>query len=218
MELVFIESTKVTYLVQLHNPAGMIYQPEAAVKIAERYSFAKMPTVDDLFKNERVFRIGKFGDVQISEFAIYTDGVVVQSACDSAVIDAFIDDIFGWAREEFGLIPISISKPEKTYESSIIVRSDIDIAEALRPKVNVFPILNRVYQTDKYTSSQIYPTGIIGTIDEQEFEGRKKPIKFILDRRIGVDFDQMAFFSQAPLQTKDHFAVLREFERAAAEG
>lgn len=214
MELVQIESTKVTYLVQLHNPAGQIYQPEAAMKVAQRYSFAKMPSVDDLFKNERAFRIGKFEGVQISEFALYSDGVIVNALCDSDIIDAFLDDVLKWAKEEFGLIPLLTSKPEKTYESSIVVQSKTDLAEGLRPRIDVLPALNRIYADGKYLHSEFHPTGLIATIDDAEFPGRKKPVKFILDRRAGVAFDQMVFYSQAPLQTKDHLEVLRGFERA----
>jgi hypothetical protein len=49
-------------------------------------------------------------------------------------LDEFIDDLFGWALEEFGLIPTLDSVHEKTYESNIVVKADSDLCYGGRSK------------------------------------------------------------------------------------
>jgi hypothetical protein len=212
MELVSIENMKVTYLIQLHRPAGMLYQPEALAKIVQRYQFMKYPTIEDLSKNERLFRIGKFKDIQISDFAIYSDGVIVTSVSDSDLLD----DILGWSREEFGMVPAVGSVPEKSYDSGLVVKSNVDLTKAIAPAAEALAVINKAYNSGRYVSSEMAYTGVIASVDDTTFPGAKKQVKFILDRKVGIPLDQNIFYSQAPLRTKDHLDVLRSFERLAS--
>jgi hypothetical protein len=216
MELVEIELAKITYLTKLHRPAGALYQPEAMEKLVRRYLFAKHPSVDDLTKNARLFAIGKFKDIQISEFAIYPDGIIVSSASNSKILDEFIDDLFGWAREEFGLIPTLDSIHEKTYESNIVVKAASDITTVIAPSAAAIAAVNKVYGSDRYPAAELAHSGFIFSVDETTFPGVKKPVKFIVDRRLRVPIEQNFFYSQAPLTTDDHLDVLRAFERLAS--
>lgn len=216
MELVDIELTKVTYLLKIHRPAGSLYQPEAMAKLVGRYQFAKYPTLDDLTKNARLFQIGKFKDVQINEFGIYPDGVIVQSACNSSILDEFIDDLFNWSREEFGIVPTLESIFEKTYESNVIVKADSDLSTVLAPMPAAVAALNKAYGSDRYPDTKLEYSGFVFSVDETTFPGVKKPTKFIVDRRVNIAPEQNFFYSQAPLATDDHLDVLRAFERLAA--
>jgi hypothetical protein len=194
----------------------MLYQPEALEKIVRRYLFAKFPTIEDLSKNERIFRIGKFKDIQISDFAIYGDGIIVTSASDSDLLDEFIDDLLGWSYEEFGMVPSVGSVPEKSYDSGLIVKSSVDLTKAIAPAAEALSAINKAYNSGRYVSSAMAYTGFIASVDDTTFPGVKKPVKFILDRKVGLPTDQNIFYSQAPLRTKDHLDVLRTFERLAS--
>jgi hypothetical protein len=217
MELIAFDDSKVVYLLDMFRPAGQLYQPEAATKIVQRYSFMKFPSVENLVKNERNFGIGKFRDIQINEFNIYSDGVIVSSGSDTDAIDAFVDDVLAWAKEEFGIVQLTDGfPPERAYESSMVVKSDADLMRALAPKNDMSTILNKIYHSDRgYVGGDIGLTGFIAAVDRSKFTGRRKPISFTLDRRLGLPFENNIYFSMAPLRTKDHLEVLRSIERLA---
>jgi hypothetical protein len=216
MELVEIELAKVTYLTKLHRPAGSLYQPEAIAKLVQRYMFAKYPSIDDLTKNVRPFAIGKFKDIQINEFSIYNDGIIVSSASNSNILDEFIDDLFGWAREEFGLVPTLEAVHEKTYESSMIVKAESDISKVVAPSAAAIAAVNKAYGSDRYPAVELAYSGFVFSVDGTTFPGVKKPNKLIVDKRLNMPVDQNLFYSQAPLPTDDHFDLLRTFERLAS--
>lgn len=217
MELVGIENSKITYLIKLHRPAGMLYEPEALEQIVRRYKFMKFPSVEELGKGTtRILGMGKFKEIQISELGIYNDGIIVNSASSSNLLDEFIDDLFGWSREEFGLIPAIGSTDEKTYESNLAVKSDHDLSKVLTPNPAAVAAVNKAYGSDRYPAVELAYSGFVFSVDDTTFPGIKKPIKFIVDRRVGVPVDQNIFYSQAPLATDDHLDVLRTFERVAS--
>jgi hypothetical protein len=217
MELVGIEEAKVIYLLDLYRPAGQVYTPEATAKIVQRYSFTKFPTLENLIKNERNFGVGKFGDIAINEFSIYGDGVIASSASDTDKIDAFVDDLLTWAKDEFGFVQVIGNPPERSYESTVIVKADTDLMRALAPKNDVVAALNKIYQDGDYDfSGPIQLTGFVAATDRTKFSGRRKPISFTLDHRLGMPFETNIFYSMAPLKTKDHLAVLRALESLAA--
>ena len=217
MELVEIELAKITYLTKLHRPEGALYQPEALEKLVRRYLFAKFPGIDDLTKNARLFGIGKFKNIQIGEFGIYNDGIIVASASNSKILDEFIDDLFSWARDEFGMVSTIDSIHEKTYESNLVVKASSDLTLIAALSTAASAAVNKAYGSDRYSSrANLEYSGLVFSVDETTFPGVKRPIKFIVDRRSSVAYDQNIFWSQAPLSTDDHLDVLRAFERIAA--
>jgi len=215
MEVVGIENSRVIYLLDLFRPAGEVYQPDAVAKIIQRYSFVKFPSLENLVKNERVFAVGKFKDIQIAEFNIYTDGLIAGSSSDTDLIDDFVNDLIAWAKDEFGIIQVAGFAAERAYESTVIIKSNVDIVRALAPRNDISAILNKIYQPDRYVAGKMQLTGFIAASDRTEFAGRRKPISFIVDRRLGLPFEQNIFYSTAPLRTKDHLEVLRSIERLA---
>lgn len=215
MDLVAVENTRITYLLQVFRAAGISYQPELVQKLIQRYSFVKFPSLEELLKNERIFRVGKFRDIQITDFGIYSDGIIVASAADSNILDEFIDDLVNWARDELGVVYAAGTKQEKSYESFLVVKSSADLLNAFAPSKDALAAINRAFNTDRYVGGPLDITGVIAGLDETSFEGTKKPLKFILDRRSGVAFGEGVFYSQAPLRTQDHLDVLRALERIA---
>lgn len=215
MELVGIDDTKVIYLHQVNRPIGQPYWPETIGKTIARYSFAKYPKLEDLGNDFQAFGIGKFKDVQIQEIKIYNDGIIVSSRANSKILDDFIDDLFSWAEKEFGLVPIVTSKPEKYYESSLVVKSKTDLTKVMGLNAEVCNNLNKRLES-KYVATPFYPSGLVLNCDPHEQGGgKRKPFRFLLERRIGFPFSDNVFFSQAPLMTDDHLDFLANLERLA---
>jgi len=217
MEFLEIEESRVVYLVRVRRPAGQLYMPEAAAKLAERYSFARIPTLNDLTEPRDYigFRVGKFADSQIEELRIYSDGFLVEARSNSNILDAFIDDLVEWSEKDLGLEKIPNITPERYHESSLIVKSSRDLASVVNIPSEVEDELNNFLQKEAYPARTFQVTGVILDGDGQVEGGKRKEAKFILDRRVGVAFSENVFFSQAPLTTDAHLALLKRIERLA---
>jgi hypothetical protein len=212
MELLGIETSRIIFLMQVHRPSGQLYLPDAVSKLVKRYSFVKSPGPEQALP--LTFSIGKFRETQISELSIYNDGFIVSSASDTGLLDAFLDDLLPWATKEFGLVPLETPKPEKFYESSIVVKAASDISSAIGPRNDISSAMASAMKSAQITVP-IKLSGFILDFDAADFSGKRKPFRFIVDRRLGLPFSANTFYSQAPFKTKDHLKVLASLETPA---
>jgi hypothetical protein len=212
MELAAVENSRIILLTRRVRPAGQIYLPDAAVKLVQRYSFAKFPSMEELIREPIAFSIGKFGDVQINEFQIYQDGIVVSSRAPTEVLDAFISDLFSWSEMEFGMVEAADAKPEKFIESSLVVKSTKDLALCISPASAVIDVVNDALRR-QVTGVPYQLSGFSLEADPGALlDRRRRPIRFAVERRANTSFNDNIFFSVAPLHTKDHLAVLASME------
>jgi hypothetical protein len=213
MELVAIENSRIIYLTQVHRPAGELYFPDASAKLVERYSFIKYPSVEEITRQQPlVFGIGKFGIIQINELGIYHDGIMVSSRSNTDCLDEFISDLFEWSEKELGLVKMLASKPEKYYESSIVVKSDIDLVQVIAPKDGVTKMANDFFM-EVAPNKQVYElSGFLLDCDPFAFPAKRKPLRFGVERRLGMPYSENIFFSQSPLPTKNHLNFLGALE------
>jgi hypothetical protein len=214
MQLIGIESSRIIFLTQVHRPSGQLYFPDAVAKVVERYSFIKSPSPDQALP--ATFSVGKFRDAQITEFSVYNDGIIVSSGSDTDLLDAFIEDLLSWCAREFGVVQMATAKPEKFYESSVVVKSETDLPAALNPQSDVTAALADAMKAAKIAAKPKL-SGFLVDFDPSDFAGKRKPFRVVLDRRIGVPFSENVFFSQAPFRTEDHLNVLRSFEAWALQ-
>jgi hypothetical protein len=216
MELVAIESGRVIFLTQLTRPAGQLYMPEAAYKLQQKYLFAKSPALEELAKQVITFGVGKFSDIQIEELSIYPDGIIVSSKSNTNKLDAFIDDLFSWCKDEFGLSQSIIAKPTRWYESTLIVKSSRDLPMAARPANPIADVVNKTWK-------KMNPEGEFKFVafrldcDPGLFTGRRGPMAFSVERRVHIPFSENIFYSTSPFRTDDHLELLEAVERAAPE-
>jgi len=209
MKLVGIENSRIIYLTQYLRPAGQLYLPDAVAKLVKRYSFVKGPSPEQALPF--TFSVGKFQNAQIAELSIYNDGFIVSSASDTDLLDAFIDDYQPWAIKEFGLVHLEVPKPEKFYESSVIVKATSDISSAIRPRNDLSGAMSAAMRSVQIVAP-IKLSGFIFDFDTADFAGKRKPFRFIIDRRVGLPFSGNTFYSQAPFKTKDHLKVLTSLD------
>jgi len=208
MELVGIELSRVVHLRQVYRPAGGLYLPEAFGKIAQRYSFVKLP--EDLTRDSHVFSIGKFQDVQINEFGIYNDGVIATAKGDSDIVEAFLNDVFEWSFAEFGIVPTVNDKPEFHYESQVVVKCQRDIAALVTPANDASNIISAALSAANNIAYM--PTGAIFENDIAAVTSKRRPARFTLERRVGTPLAENLFFSNAPLTTQQHLSLLQALD------
>jgi hypothetical protein len=212
MQLLGFEQSRIVYFTQRIRPEGQLYLPDAVQKLASRYSFAKFPSVEDLTRGAASFLLGKFREIQINELQLYPDGIIVIARAPTEVLDAFISDLLSWSEEEFGLIEPATVRHEKFIESSIIVKSTTDLALSLAPRNDVAQILNKRFPEHTVSAGAYQLSGFFLDGDAIKFATRPKPMRFVLERRVGIPFSENVFYSAAPLHTEDHLEVLSEFE------
>lgn len=212
MELVAIEMSRIIYLTKVVRPAGQTYLPDAVTKLLQRYSFAKYPSVDDLSREVSSFGIGKFDDIQIDEFNIYADGVIVAARAPTEKLDAFLADVFSWAEKELGMVQAATARPEKFIESSIVVKSAKDLAFALAPKTEAIEILNSAFANRAADGDPYRLSGFLIDCDPIQYLGRRKPMRFAVERRVNEPYSENIFFSHAPLHTAEHVKLLAKLE------
>src|SRR5262245_39795329 len=201
MELASIEGSRIILLTRRVRLTGQVYLPDVALKVAQRYSFAKSPSVQELGSEPFTFSIGKFQDVQINEFQIYSDRIVVSARSPTEIVDAFISDLLSWSEKEFGLIPAVDSKPEKFIESSVVVKSTKDLALSLSPANAVLDLVNSALR-GRVTDVPYQLSGFSLDTDPAAFVAqRRRPLRFGIERRVNVPFSDNLFFSVAPLHT-----------------
>src|SRR5947208_302016 len=117
MDIVGYERSRVIRFVHAFRPQGALVITEAFAKLIARYHFARFPTLDDLKKEApSTFETGKFQDVQIDEFIIYTDGYAAAGRCSTKILDDFLTDAATWGAQEFGLQFIMPHRGEIYYE------------------------------------------------------------------------------------------------------
>lgn len=214
MKLVQYETSRVVFLTHVIRPGGQLYVPDAIAKMAQRYSFVKTPSVDQQ-AFPLTFGIGKFRETQITELGIFNDGVIVSAASDTDVIDAFIDDLLTWTKKEFHLVALDTIAHDKFYESNVVVQSTVDLSATLGPTIELKDHISAAL-TSAGIAAPLHLSGVLFDFDTADFMGKRKPLRFVIDRRIGVVFSQKLFFSQGPFKTKDHLKVLSSLEASAS--
>lgn len=216
MDVVGYEKNRVLRFAHAFRPQGAPFAPETFAKIIQRYSFAKHPTIEDLQKDgPALFQIGKFQDVQIDQFGIYTNGLEATGRCSTEVLDAFLTDAISWGTQEFGFTFILQYRQEEHYESSIIVHSTVDLASVIRPAIS--SALAEVLT--KATGIRHAPSGVIFDTDPADaIPGNIKRVRLFIERRVGFFFKENLFLCNAPLSTPNFVKMLEGLEAAIAEG
>ena len=117
MKLLGIESSRIIYLMQARRPSGQLYLPDAVSKLVKRYSFVKSPGPEQALP--LTFNIGKFRETQISELSVYNDGLIISSASDTDILDAFLNDFLGWATRSLALSPWNYRSPKNSTKAAL---------------------------------------------------------------------------------------------------
>jgi len=195
--------------------------------VAERYQFTVRPIIhpqvppqlmNNLSFQNGVIKIGE-ETLPILALVLVKDGDIA-SAIDTDLADQILDDVAQSLEERFKF-RYSTTKQQRFYQSTLTVELDaafengvaalnkigeIFEKETGRPS-STFQIKRLAFGTGDVVATQVVtaPATLIEQIEKQDF---------LLERRIGVPYDQPRIFSSAPLKTADHIRALEALERA----
>jgi hypothetical protein len=225
LKIISFDSARVTWLFPLEEfaPAANSNAGVMVARIAERYKFAKIPTIttrEDMANNGLVFGMGHFqfdgGAVGISDFVVYNDGIVAISQ-KTEWADAFLEDIFNWVKESFGFRDPS-RMGRKLFISTIVVDFEYPLSGLISGYEAISDIITARTVTIMPSRKPMQFSRVDFEIDRKTLDSGQVALpKFILERRPNVGFEQERWFSSAPMHTAAHIEALSEIEKLAAQ-
>ena len=214
MKLINYHISQVTYLSTVVRHAGQHYMPDMLNKIQQRYGFVESPkTLSDWNPQSGIkFKHGKFEDIAIAEFSLYSDGVIANASAPVEVIERFVDDAINWTKQAWQAEEVSSLPSVKLFDSQVFVQCAIDFGSTLEKiKVlgnNISSLLARYG-----TPTKPYTISGIQLHNDVPDAGMYQSPKFTFERRIQTPFSQNSYFSTAPLRSKDHLELLVLLEK-----
>jgi hypothetical protein len=203
--LAFIETSDL-------NPRGRVYYPDVVRQLVERYSFQKFPQqLQDFDEQKGVeFLSGRSGSEVIDRMVIYGNGILVDTRSGTDTSRHLIEEALSWGKSELSLNYSPGMIRRFGYVSQLTFHSSVSL--------NVLnPALQRL--SDRLTEivSEIHGEKIRYQTASFQIQhdplARKNSIAgFTIFPRVGTPFSENKYFSEAPLPTDKHIALLEDFE------
>ena len=187
--------------------------------LRDRYKFLQLPTNIEEYDFQRgvIFAGGVFNkDKLIEQLRIHNNGVYCAARQPTEVIQQFIDDVFEWVIQDFGITFDYHDPPNVFAMSSLEVESDVCHTSARNAFSVIGEKITALLESYGQEVPKFEPTSLMFHCDETRVTGIK-PTKFTFERREGRLFDEKLFFSTAPLKTADHLELLNELEGLLAD-
>jgi hypothetical protein len=187
------------------------YLPDLVKDLRARYSFLTAPKDDDLFTDPpkgAELKHGKlvFKDetVVIDKLVIFNDGIAVDTTSSTDNSDRFLDDLLEWAKDGLPKAQIGV----RYYLSHVEMRMSKPLGDYVHHFRSIGENITALLKSYGIMVPQYEPTALNLHFDQL---GKVSPIPgvFYIDRRQGRPFSDNLWFSQAPLRTGDHVALLR---------
>jgi hypothetical protein len=188
--------------------------------IKRKYHFDIGPQVNQQAGLMAGFQSGRFSrkkrSIPIDQLNItYIDarvtsiGVLTKSSTDDGV--AFLDDLMTWAKRQYRL---DATETFPTFfHSQLEVVLDVPLGQGFPTLQSLGRTVQRHLSRYGIPTSEYEPTSIVMFIDTLNKQP-PAPTAFAIERRVGAPFSENKFFSQAPLTTADHLAVLKQLEKS----
>jgi hypothetical protein len=206
-----------------------IYLPDLVDAVRQRYGFVKFPQApreimaQDDTTTPLLFEHGKFEPegrmILIQRLELFRQLVTADAATSTEDADVFLDDLL-----TAGAAIVSTG-PRRLYMSQLEVSyaGNIPIPERMAPAYGVLARgLSRILPTyEPAIWPPEVPPGVFritGTAMCPDPASIQLACDFRFERRANAPFRDNLHFSQAPLRTADHIALLLEFTAAADRG
>ncbi len=211
VQLIGFEATRITSLFLASFGQKQPYWPKLVSSLVERYHFISYPMrMEDIEQTKVTFRQGVFDGAAIEEFNVYPDGVAAISKSNSDVVDGFLGDLYEWLDQQ-NVARIKTHKIDKSYDSRLVFRSDVDIPRKLCGAEKVAKMVSAALAKSTDFEAAYQATGFSLSANAFGFPGLK-PTDFRIERKTGAPFESDMYYSAAPLPTNEHLKILNTLE------
>jgi hypothetical protein len=204
-----------------HGPG---YLPQVITAIRERYLFVRAPlSVEEMLPSQPEkglnFSHGKYEvnpstSIVIDNFRIYPLGLWAEAKAPTEDIDFFLTDFLDWATRTLGI------RAEATRPNGYLSRLDIRYEQPVLRVPGLSPIANAISKTLEGYGMQLPPFeggSIWLSYDTTKVVPPMGVANFRIERKVGVEYASNLYFSEAPLQTRDHVTLLGQIEQTLKE-
>ncbi len=200
------------------NPQGTVFFPDLVAKLVEKCRFQKYPqTIQDFDEQKGVeFLAGVWDGVNVEKLTVYNNGILLDTRVSTAISEGILAEALAWAKQ-LGLTYRPDMIKRWGYLSNFTFYSDVPL---LGPEAAITTLARRVSEkvAQRATDANLNykPTRLDLDFDRSQINFPIAP--FTIQRRTIVPFSENKYFSEAPLRSEDHLALLEEFERNVAAG
>jgi len=181
-------------------------------RIVERYQFQKFPQQFQDFDEQKgiEFLSGKIGGEVIERLVIYNTGILIDTRSSTNASKALLEDALSWAKSTFGLN----YQPEMIrrfgYVSQITFYSEVSLNE-LNPALQKLADRLTSIVSEIHGEKVQYQTSSLA-IHHDPLTRKNGIAGLTIFPRADTPFSRNKYFSEAPLPTDTHIALLEEFE------
>ncbi len=221
MKLISVETGRVVFLFPREEttPRGGLYVSYALEMFTDAYEFASYPdltrpiedidTISQVFKGGRLFLDDRV--INIKEFTIYTDGIVIASSSTSDA-ELIFAHAMEWSQQTLGLRPL-IKAPKKRYLSVVVIELESQIEKLFRNFIELSDRTNELLEANYGVDHPAFLYSLSLSVEDRLLPQDLSISDFVLERRTEPAFEANRFFSQAPLPTHAHLEWLESFEK-----
>ncbi|MDR3487189.1 MAG: hypothetical protein P4M05_20065 [Bradyrhizobium sp.] len=194
------------------RPTGIIALHQIGAEISKKFGFQKHPAPGDEIDDEKgfVFEAGAWDGTVVDKLTIYNDGIILDTQISTDCSLRILRESLLWANQSLGLHFDEEMLLRTRYLSTFAFQSDVPILNQSRAIVNAARTM-----TDLMTSITGTSRPYEGIRIDLNFDSRshKEPIGPFTIQRLGTTpFDAFRYFTQAPLPTDAHIALIQQFE------
>jgi hypothetical protein len=197
------------------NPQGTVFFPDLVAKLVEKCRFQKYPqTIQDFDEQKGVeFLAGVWDRVNVEKLTIYNNGILLDTRVSTAISEGILAEALHWAKQ-FGLTYRPDMIKRWGYVSQLTFYSDVPLLgpgpEAAITKLTS-RVSEKVAQRVPDANLNYKPIRLDLDFDRSQIQFPLAP--FTIQRRTIAPFSENKYFSEAPLRSEDHIALLEEFEK-----
>lgn len=195
------------------NPRGEVSLPNLVPHIVQRFSFTGSPpnTIDPENPKSILFKGGFFEGQAIEEFALYGDGAKLDLRSSTDDARRLLLSSFAWLAKEFKLNFSEQMVSRWGYLSQIVFTSEHDLC-AIHPALTQLSAeVSELVDKRMGANLKYQPSGL--SLSFEHVLADFQVSNFTIDRRARTAYSKQKYFSQAPLETKDHVRLLEAFEK-----
>lgn len=192
---------------------GKVFNPDFVQEVVKRYKFQKFPKTLEEFDETKgvVFEEGKIGNKVIQKFTIFNTVFVLETRSSTNDSKQILEEMLAWGAAKFGLNYNPGGIKRFAYVSDVTFYTDVPILGAACQ-----PLLDLAAKTSAAVSEiwqdqvKYYPANL--AVGHDPLTRKNGIAAFTITYRAETKFSENKYFSEAPLPTDTHLALLEEFE------
>jgi len=214
MQLLGVTLARVLAFVELTdlNPKGTVYYPDLVRALVEKLRFVKFPQRIEEFDEQKgvEFVGGTWAGTTVERVILYNNGILLDTRSSTDESERILGELLNWATAQFKLNYRPEMILRKWYVSNFTFYSDVPLLCPTLPLRNLANNVANAVEGVRGKRFDFQTTRIDIDIDKSDQQVAMAP--FSIQRRNVAPFSENKYFSEAPLRTQTHLALLQQYE------